>query len=188
MQIIQIRGGNACGKTTTVRQFAEQYKLKILEIEVSGIKTDISTNNKDIVVLGRYDKLNGGCDLFKNKKHVINTLIYIIKTIKPKIIIFEGILYGITFQMSYEINKIAKMYGYKYTGITLYRSKENGMKLLIQRNSGANFNEEHFLQKYKSAFVSHQKLVESGVDMRLINTDKILEDEMYKIIEKEIRS
>ena len=186
MQIIQIRGGNACGKTTTVRQFVNKHNLQIKTIEVGGISTDISTDNKGIVVLGRYDKLNGGCDLYKNRKHVIDTILYAIKNIKPKLIIFEGILYGITYKMGYDIHKIAKMYGYKYKGITLYRSKENGMKILALRNNGTYYNEDHFLQKYKSSLVAHDKLIKSGVDMILINTDNVPENEMYKIIENNI--
>lgn len=187
MQIIQIRGGNACGKTTTVRQFVEKNNLKIQQIEVKGIKTDISVG-KDIVVLGRYDKLNGGCDLFKNKNHVMNTLMYVLKNIRPKLIVFEGILYGVTFKMGEEVNKLAKMYGYHYTGITLYRSKENGMKILKERNGDAFFNENHFLQKYTASLIAYKKLLKSGIDVRLINTDNIKKEDMYKIIQDNIRS
>lgn len=60
------------------------------------------------------------------------------------------------------------------------------MKILRERNGSANFNEEHFIQKYKSSIVAHKKLEEMGVTMRLVNSDLKKKEEMYTIIDEEI--
>ena len=183
MQIIQIRGGNATGKTTTVRQFVNKHNLKIEEIIVNGQKTYISTNNKDIVVLGRYDKLNGGCDLFEGREHVTQTIIYIIKTMRPKTIIFEGFIYGLSYKFGCDVQKLAQIFGYEYLAITLIRDENNGLNILYKRNGAVNINEKNFLSKYKASISAHKKLKNSGIKALMVNTDNVQEKEMYKIIE-----
>ena len=42
MKLIQIRGNNASGKTTTVRQFIQRNNFEIKEISIKGKKTIIA--------------------------------------------------------------------------------------------------------------------------------------------------
>lgn len=184
-KIIQIRGSNAVGKTTTVRKFIENKNMHIEQIMVSNIKTDITCDaNKQYIVLGRYDVKNGGCDRFKNRTHVINTILYLVKTYKPKVIIFEGFIYGKTFKFALDIEKLARMFSYKYIPIVLYRSPENALKLLYDRNGKSRINEQTFYECYKSSLTSYEKIKRVGIGIQKVNTDDIPIDDMHKIIER----
>lgn len=188
-KIIQIRGSNAVGKTTCIRSFILKNGLQIENILVGNIKTDITTDkHHKIIILGRYDVLNGGCDRYKNKYHIIDTILFLIKEYKPFYIIFEGFIYGKTFKFAMDLYKIAKLFNYEYVPIVLFRNPEKALELLYARNGEAKINEKTFYDCYKSSLSSYRKIKDSGINIKLFNTDNILEDEMYKIIEKEIRS
>lgn len=187
MKLIQIRGCNASGKTTTVRQFIQKNNLEIKEINVKGKNTIITTNkDNSIVVLGRYDKKTGGCDLFSNKDHVFNTIIWIIFNLKPKIIIFEGLIYGLTYKFASEVSDYAKKYNYNYTGLCLYANEEIVLKRLYKRNGGKPIKEQNIFAKTKSMIASYKKLLSNGYNVKMIDTSTLNEENMYKIIEDEI--
>lgn len=60
-RIIQIRGANATGKTTIVRQFIDRHDLKMAWKDINGVKTPFYvSDDKKIVILGRYDRKTGG--------------------------------------------------------------------------------------------------------------------------------
>ena len=188
MKVIQIRGCNASGKTTMVKQFIQNSNFEIKEIKVKGIKTYITTNeNKSIVILGRYDKKTGGCDLFQNKIHVINTIFYVIANMKPKIIIFEGLIYGLTYKFAAELCDNLKKYNYDYTGICLYLEKNTALERLYKRNGGKAVNESYILNKTKSMMASYKKLLSNGYKVKLYDTSKVKEEDMHKILENEVK-
>ena len=184
MKIIQIRGSNGSGKTTIVRQYANKNNLKIKSIEVNGIETFISTNETgDIVVLGRYDKKTGGCDLFKNTDHVFNTIISVIENMKPRTIVFEGMIYSLSFRFAKKVFDLAKHYGYYYKAISLYTEPDVVLKRIYKRNGGKTIKENLVLDKIKSVMNSHIKLLEHGIESKKVDTTKIAETDMYKVLE-----
>lgn len=187
MKIIQIRGNNASGKTTTVRQFVQRKNLEIEEISVKGKKTFISTNkNHSIVVLGRYDKKTGGCDLFENREHVFNTILYVVTTFRPEIIIFEGLIYSFTYKFASDISDYMKNYKYKYQGICLYAPHKIAMERLYIRNGGKSVKEEMIYNRTKAMVSSYKKLLSNGYNVKMVDTTKVNQEEMYKILEEAI--
>lgn len=184
MKLIQIRGCNASGKTTTVRQFIQRNNFEIKEINIKGKKTFITTNNDNsIVVLGRYDKKTGGCDLFDNKEHVFNTIIWIIMNLRPQIIIFEGLIYSFTYKFASVLSDYVRNYKYKYVGICLYISPELSLTRLYKRNGGKPVKENLIYAKTKAMMGAYKKLFDNGYNVKMIDTGKINENEMYKILE-----
>lgn len=182
MQVIQIRGNNASGKTTSVRQFVENNNLRLEEVDVKGIKTNICTG-ENVVVLGRYDKKTGGCDRFRGREHVLSTIIWVIKNIKPDTIVFEGVIYSFTYTFASVVRAAVKRYGYGYKGICLYCPLDITFERLYNRNGGKPVNEEAIKLQARNLYVSYKRLLNSGVDMEMLDTSKIDLEEMHTIIE-----
>ena len=187
MKIIQIRGSNGSGKTTTVKQFVERNNLHIEEIFIKGKKTFITTNDKhSIVVLGRYDKNIGGCDLFDNKEHVFNTILYVVTTFRPEIIIFEGLIYSFTYKFASNLSDYMKNYKYSYQGICLYIPIEVALERIYIRNGGKPIKEDYIITKTKTLISSYRKLLSNGYNVKMVDTSKIEKENMYKILENEL--
>jgi len=187
MKVIQIRGSNGAGKTTIVRQFVQKNNLQIKEINVKGKQTYISIDESGrLVALGRYDKKTGGCDLYDNTEHVLNTIIWVITNIKPKIILFEGMIYSLSFAFAKKVSDLVQEYNYKYLSISLYTNFDVVLARIYKRNGGKEIKENLILDKINSIIKSHKKLKESGYNARMIDTSEINEEDMYKIIEGEI--
>lgn len=187
MKIIQIRGSNGAGKTTIVRQFVQRNNLEIKKVNIKGKETCISTNkNGSIVVLGRYDKKTGGCDLYDNTEHVLNTIMWTMINLKPKIIVFEGMIYSLSYKFASKVSDFVKKYNYQYIAISLYTNPDVVFERIYKRNGGKPIKENLILDKIKSVKTSHNKLVSNGYNSKLIDTTNINENEMYKVIEGEL--
>lgn len=184
MKIIQIRGSNGAGKTTIVKQFCERNNLEIKSINIKGRETFISTNDKgNIVVLGRYDKKTGGCDLYANTDHVLSTIMWVIINLKPQIIVFEGMIYSLSFKFASKVSDLVKRYNYKYQAISLYTDPEVVLGRIYKRNGGKAINEKLILDKIKSVSSSHNKLILNGYSSKMVDTTKIKKENMYRVIE-----
>ena len=187
MKIIQIRGSNGAGKTTIVRQFVQRNNLEIKKINIKGKETFISTNEKgNIVVLGRYDKKTGGCDLYENTEHVLNTIMWVIVNLKPQIIVFEGMIYSLSYKFASKVSDFVKKYNYKYVALSLYTNPEVVLDRIYKRNGGKKIKENLILDKIKSVRTSHNKLVSNGYNSKFVDTTNINENEMYKVIDGEL--
>ena len=188
-KVIQIRATNAMGKTTIIRQFIDKYSLTSDTITVNNEKVNVTFNkDKSIFILGKYNDKWGGCDNFKDRVQVFNTIIHIIKAYKPKVIIFEGLLYGKTFKFAYNLNNYIKKYGYKYTGITLNANFDFALKRLKTRNGGSEINIEAFYNTWYSVLNSYKKLKKQNVNMKLVDITNIKLKDMVKILEGEINN
>ncbi len=186
-KVIQIRATNAMGKTTIIKQYIKKYHLKTEQIEVFNEKVYITHNDeKTVFILGKYGEKWGGCDNFKNKQQVFNTILYLIKHYKPKIIIFEGLLYGKTFLFAYNLCKYLKKYNYKYKGIVLNSNFEFALKRLRKRNNNNDINLEAFYNTWYQVLNSYKKLKQRNIDMELIDITNIKLEDMVKILEKEV--
>lgn len=187
MKVIQIRGSNGAGKTTIVRQFVQRNNLEIKKVNIKGKETFISTNEKgNIVVLGRYDKKTGGCDLYENTEHVLNTIMWAIVNLKPQLIVFEGMIYSLSFKFASKVSDFVKKYNYQYVALSLYTNPDVVLERIYKRNGGKAIKENLIFDKIKSVRTSHNKLVSNGYISKLIDTTNINENEMYKVIEGEL--
>ncbi len=187
MKILQIRGANASGKTTIVRQFIEHNGLALTFEKVGETELPFYVSaDRKIAVLGRYDKTTGGCDLFSGKAQVVSAIVYAARKLRAETIIFEGFIYGKSFAFGNGLNGLAKILGYEYIGISLHRTIESAMRLLLERNGGKSFSTENLLRSMKDVEASHQKLRAAGVKMRRVNTDAIPYEEMWKVLQGEI--
>lgn len=186
-KLIQIRGANATGKTTIVRQFIQRHNLSMSYIEIGGVTTPLNVSDDgSIVVLGRYDKSTGGCDLFKNKAHVVATIKYSVKRYAPKVIIFEGFIYGKTFSFAFQLNQLCKLLGYEFKAIVLRRRFERTLELITERNGGKPFSIENLKHTVRDVSESAKKLKAAGIKTKVVDADLLPFNDMYTILEEEI--
>lgn len=185
MVCLQIRGANGAGKTTAVRDFCEKHGMRMEEMSVGGIPTFItSTASKDIIALGRYDKKIGGCDIYKNKNHVRATLEYCVRQYQPQYIVWEGLLYGLTFKFSKEVAVWLGSHGYKYRGLLFNIDFDTALERIYNRNGGREINLQSLQNKIERAYISSMQLAESGCRVKVVNTKDIPKAELYREVEK----
>lgn len=187
-RMIQLRGANACGKTTAVNQFIRLHDLQTDTLEYRGKNYELQTDGRIYVIAKRRDDgTYGGLDGYvRNRDELVNVLIKVLKVKKPEILVFEGLVYGLTYKLGCQINEIAKSHGYHYTAVCLYLPLNEALERLYKRNGGKPINEETLTQKGLNGLRAYTKLSKSGIDTRLIDTADIPKDKMYKLIEDEI--
>jgi thiol-disulfide isomerase/thioredoxin len=188
MKIINIRGSHCSGKTTAVRLFIEKNKNEVIETIVNGIKTHITlVNDGKVVVLGRYDQATcGGCDRYKGGGHVKATLQYVVKQYRPEVIIYEGIIYSITFKMATEIADLSNKMGYEWKSIYLFREYNESMEFLEKRNHGKQVNVEAIYAKYVNVNRVFKKLLANNYNVKKIDVTGKSIEYLGDIIENEI--
>lgn len=186
-KLIQIRGTNATGKTTAVRNLISEGKFKIFSIKVRG-KEYPYTYDGEIVVGGRYDTREcGGLDgVIKDKNVMKEYVIKLLKELKPKAFILDAVMYGVTFRFAYELNVVCESLGYHYIGLTFAPPLDVSLLRLYQRNGGKDINVEHLQQKHIQSVKAYKRLKACGVDVRLIDTSKVPKEHMHKIIQEEL--
>lgn len=189
MKVIQLRGTNATGKTTTIRQFILRGHFTVKSITVR--KTEIEYHweeERKIAVIGRYDKaVSGGVDgSITNKDMLRDAILRIIRAEKPEYLLFEGVVYGVTFQFAYELNIVLKRLGYEYIGLCFMPPLEVAFERLAERNGGKPVDYMSVQNKWFSANKAYHKLLEYHVNVKAVDTSKIPKEEMYKLIEGEL--
>lgn len=182
MQVIQVRGCNASGKTTCVNGAIQKYGMVLEDYYTYGKNVMITTTpDKSIIVLGRYDKKIGGCDLFGSTKDVVKTIVNTIKEFKPKTIIFEGMIYSKSMLFAENMKQICKNYGYKYRNVYLYRTLKNTIELLDKR-SGGGYSKSNLLSTYKNCISVYQKMKKARFDIKKIDVDNLSYEETQNIL------
>ncbi len=182
--ILNVRGCNASGKTTSVREFIKLHP----EAAVETIDGNTYTRcTEAIYALGRYDRKNGGCDSFDGREHVIQAIKSCIMKRQPQVIIYEGMLYSKTFKMARDIDSIFRVYGYRYKGIYLHRSFASVIKLLEERNNGADYNIANIHGTFRANESTYRKILKAGLDIAKIEVEHVPLSEMGRIIQMAIK-
>lgn len=184
MKVIQLRGVNGVGKTTAVRQYIERGEFCVESIEMNGKQYFYHFDGK-IAIIGRYDlRQSGGIDGCITDKHELKNLITrMLRVIKPETLIFEGVMYGKTFQFSYDISLLAKALGYEYLAVCLVPSFDVSILRIWGRNGNKDVNVENLESMYRQAIKTNSMLRSSGVNTVEIDTGSVPKDEMYTILE-----
>jgi hypothetical protein len=178
------------GKTTTVRQYLQRTGgFSLHQITVNGKSYPFHYNKaKKILITGVYGRrVCDGCDgLITNKEVMMSYLIKLLDTVKPDIVIFEAVMYGITSTFTLRLEDLLKERGYHYRGIALIPPVEFCLSNVMTRNGGKSINVKMFRSKWLQAKRSAENLKENGLDIDIIDTSKIRMDQMNTLIEREL--
>lgn len=197
-KIIQIKGTNGCGKSTTVAQFMDKYNF-VRETIFLKKKIDFYSY-KDICVLAKLSNKNSprsnkpiilsdgrryvGLDGVITDKNLLHEVIFnIIKLKEPRVFIFEALVYGKTYTFSRILNTLAKSMNYEYISVFL-TCRNNGFYERVKiRNQGKYFNQS--LQKKTNILAARaaKKTMQAGIKTIVVDTSEIEKNNMYKIIE-----
>ena len=189
MKVIQLRGTNATGKTTAVRQFIERGAFEVRDINVNGQVIEYHYEKaRNIVILGRYDtRVSGGVDgMITNKNVLRNSIVKILRNVRPETFIFEGIVYGVTFKFAYELYRALKSLNYDYKAICLIPPLEVAFDRVAERNGGKPVDLLSIQSKWFSAARSAETLKQAGVPVKIIDTSKVPKTSMWQIIQEEL--
>lgn len=188
-RVIQLRGTNATGKTTAIRQFINRGTFSVKEIPVGGRLIEYHWNaERKIAILGRYDQcMSGGVDGYITSKELLgSSILRILRCVKPNALLFEGIVYGVTFQFAYELNSILKRMGCEYIGICFLPPLDVALERLKERNGGKAVDIDSVSSKWFTASKAYEKLKAAGVQVKAVDTSTIPKQDMWKVIEREL--
>ena len=180
MKIINVRGSNASGKSTTVKQFLDGHPQEVLELNGNYVTF---ASDMNAYVLGRYDCTSPGCDRYKSFDEVFDQILFLIKKKKPELIIYEGMLISKEFKRTYLLSRVAKLHGYEFYCIVLVRDFFNVIKLLEKRNNGKDYNSANVMRTYETVLSCSTRLKEKGVNVIEVDVDSYKENEMKNILE-----
>lgn len=187
-KFIQVRGSTETGKTTAVRQFLQITGGFVLhQITVRGKQYPFYHNKeKNIVVTGVYGKRNtDGLDgVITDKDTMFNYLISIVTSVKPETVVFEAVMYGLSFKFANELAEELKKRGYEYIGIVLDPPWQFAYNNIMKRNGGKNINVKSLKAKFVQAQRSADKLKAAGLDIRVVDTSRMRESGLYSLIQE----
>lgn len=128
----------------------------------------------------RYVGLDG---VITDKNLLYKAIFKIIEQKKPRVLIFEALVYGVTYTFSRVLNTLAKSMNYEYISVFL-TCRNNGFCERVKiRNKGKYF--DLLKQKRKNVLAARavKKAIQAGIKTVVVDTNEIKKDNMYKIIE-----
>lgn len=187
MKIIHVRGVNGVGKTTAVREYIEKGHFRVETTFLRG-KQYFYHWDGETAILGRYDeRVTGGVDGYiKDATELKDIIAYIARGIRPRTLVFEGVMYGKTFNFTYEIYNLARALKADFLAICLVPPFDTAMERVWERNGGKDVRVENLERMYKQAITANAKLRMAGVPTRDYDTRLIPLEQMYTILEENI--
>lgn len=190
-KFIQIRGSMGTGKTSAVRQFLQLTgNFTLHQITVQGKQYPFYHNSqKNIVITGIYGRrVSDGLDgVIDNRDTMMAYLLKIVDTVQPDYIIFEAILYGITYLFGKELADELKKRGIEYIGLEFCPPYEFTVSNILQRNGGKRINFKGLKQKWENSKKASEKLQKDGYNIKFVDTSRMRLSEMHRIIDEEIQ-
>lgn len=182
--VVNVRGINASGKSTAVREFCRAYSLQPQEVSFMGQKFRIMTDGVRLV-FGWYKPYSGaeGMDALKVDKESFKRFFeYVIKRNKPQIVVYEKIIWSKTFKLTSEIAEIARKNDYQFIAICMMIKFENGLQRLLLRNGGNIERTGTFENGYYGVQNARKNLKKNGYIVFDAGTDYIKKESMKYVI------
>ena len=183
-KLIQVCGINGTGKTTLMRRIiSDQQDIRKVQIEACGKGFEALTNGS-VCVLGRYGECAcAGIDGYIRDKDELNALISnaLFLRIAP-VILFESVIYGLTFRFRKGVAEAARQNGYEYHAVQLIAPVELLEQRIYERNGGKRVNMEMIYTKQKNMVNGGKHLRQTGEKVLTIDTSNRTPDEVSEIV------
>lgn len=184
--VINIRGINASGKSTAVREYCRENGLKPITISFRGHNYRAMTDGRKYV-LGWYkpysnseglDPLNVDKEEFKLFLH------WFLRKYKPSFVAYEKQIWSTTYKLTSEIVKICKKYGYEFAVVLMQIKYEDALNRLYGRNGGEDKKFDNFDKRFYSVYHSTNALAALDISFFRVDVVKIEIDRMKTILEQ----
>lgn len=183
--VINVRGINASGKSTAVREFCRTFNLKPSQIQVRGKKYRVMTGGGKYVI-GWYKPYSGafeGCDPMNIDKEDFKMLLKLImEEERPDLIVYEKLIWSTTYKLTGEIIDLAKGFGYDFLAIQMMISYEDSLNRLFTRNAKKNVSIENFNNRFACVQRSLKKLEAKDIFILYSYSSKIPIDGMQEVL------
>lgn len=186
--LLNIRGCNASGKSTVVREYIRRYPEAENVTLADGSK--VTRCSDDVWVLGRYDRADitaPGCDTYDGFAQIKRAIMELIKLCHPQLIIYEGIIYSTTAKGHIEIATIFQRYGYIWKAIYLDCKFTEIIRRLESRNKGGKYDIRLLYNKVTQIRGAYRNLTALGYDVTRIDTTALTIAQMAAIIPDVLR-
>jgi len=182
--VVNVRGINASGKSTAVREYCRANGLKPVNIQYNGNEYRVMIGN-GICVIGWYKPYSKseGCDAFREDKEVFKGLLsYIMREKKPDVIVYEKQIWSTTFKLTWEISQIARKAGYKFLAVQMCIDYQTALNRLFGRNGGDFGNLDNFDGRFRTVYRSKKSMIKSGLPVLDAYVSKISKENMQMVI------
>lgn len=184
--VINVRGINASGKSTAVREFCRLYSLEPKKIPFMGYKYKIMTDGKKYVI-GWYKPYSNseGCDpLNVSKEHFKLFLKYLMKDLRPEVIVYEKQIWSTTYKLTSEIRQIVEDSSYTFLVIQMSISYADGLNNLFIRNKKDTTCFKNYNNRFYSVNNSVKKLKKHKANIMFVDFIRVPFSEMKYVIPK----
>lgn len=174
MKIIQIRGYNGSGKTSTIKTLLASKQVEVRRF----LGKNITVFDGDKCVLGDYTK--SGCvgtDSEVYDKHELFDIVFDLAEAFD-VVIFESAFYGKTFDLSKRIANKSRKIGAEYIGVYYRASVERAITNVLHRNGGKSINPANFYSGIRCTELAYRKLRNDGERMICFESDSLSIEEM----------
>jgi len=182
--VVNVRGINASGKSTAVREYCRVNGLKPVNIQYKGDDYRVMTGN-GVYVVGWYKPYSNseGCDALKaDKEDFKGFLKYLMREKKPEIIVYEKQIWSTTFKLTWEISQIARKADYKFIAIQMCIDYQTALNRLFGRNGGNFGNLDNFDGRFRAVYKSKESMIKSGLPVLDAFVGKISKEDMGNVI------
>lgn len=182
--VVNIRGINASGKSTAVRQFCKKYDMKPDTIRFNGFIWKVMTNGKYIAI-GHYKPYSNseGCDPLNITGEMFkNFLTFILMQYDFEIVVYEKQIWSTTYKLTAEVRDLTKACGYSFIAVQMSINYSAALNRLFKRNGNNLGNLDNYDCRFDGVQRSRKKLIQSGTAVYDAMVSEIPEQDMYKII------
>ena len=174
MKVIQVCGTSGTGKTTLIKGLLSSGRFIRLYSTVDGEARELWYNG-EILVLGRYNRNNCcGVDAWKiTGEQFLKVLDTILAVYEPRVVIFEHLMFGLTYRFKHDARACAEKHGYEYVVVVLTASLNTLSERIIGRTGNESVNFDAVMSKARTAIVSTKKVEAEGAKAYILDTERI---------------
>lgn len=190
--VVNVRGINASGKSTAVREYCRVNGLKPKKIIRNGVTFKVMVG-EEICVVGWYKPYSNseGCDTLRADKEEFKDFIeYLLKKTDVKVIVYEKQIWSTTYKLTKEIHDICVKEGCIFVAVHMGIAYSSALNRLFERNGGKFGNLSNFDSRFYSVQNSRKNLIINKIPVIDVNIDAVPKEKMYMVIQtiiKEIR-
>lgn len=182
--VINVRGINASGKSTAVREYCNANGLKPVTISFRGNNYRAMTDGRKYV-LGWYKPHSNseGLDSLDVDKEEFKLFFHwFLAKYNPEVVVYEKQIWSTTYKLTAQLREIAIGKGHGFVALVMLIGYDQALNRLFARNGGNIGNLDNFDGRYKQVYRTRRALARAGVCVYDANVESIERSRMSEII------